>query len=164
MDEKRKKRLMELFRAHTAAEGAYDLKGVMDTISPNTIYEWYPMGYRITDWHTIEEYYRLCYAEDFLAGRVKIDGYSASFGEQDVPADLYWWGEKDSMIARDDLWAMNEQGEWKSMKHYTVWTLDPETDLLHGETVMTSLYGGQLFVPILDRLAATMPGVSRIPV
>jgi hypothetical protein len=163
MDTKRRNRLMELFRAHTGAEAVGDLDGVMATISPNTIYEWYPFGYRITDWNTIKEYYELCFAEYHLDKGTVTFGLSASFGDQDVPEDLYWWGEKNSMIARDDLFGLDADGVKRSMKHYTVWTLDPETDLLHGETVMTSKFGGEMFIPILDKLA-NRPGFSRIVV
>lgn len=158
MDALDRDKLMKLFRAHTQAEANRDLDGVMDTICAEPVYEWYPMGYRLTDRAALREYYRLCFDTN---GRSDITGLSASFGnDPNPPEDLFWWGEKNSMIARDELSRVDEHGVRRSMKHYTVWQL--EGDLLLGETVLTTKFGGEVFMPILDHLVATYPGVTRL--
>lgn len=153
-------RLVKLFREHAAAEAAGDIEAVMATLSRNPLYEFYPLGYRMTDWNTIKEYYRMSLIDNqMLRKRITIQGLSASFGDQNPAEDIYWYG-KNSIVTRDDLWAKDDANVNRSMRFYSVFSLDG--DLLAGEIMMTTHFGGQLMRPIWERCYATLPGVSII--
>ena len=153
-------RLVKLFREHAAAEAVGDIDAVMATVSRKPLYEFYPLGYRMTDWSTIKEYYRMSLIENqMLKSRISVGASSASFGDQNPPEEVYWFG-KDSIVTRDDLWATDDNNVKRSMRFYAVFALDG--DLLAGETMLTTHFGGELMRPILAKCYDTLPGVSII--
>jgi hypothetical protein len=160
--QQRQDRLLKLIREHAAAEAAGDIDAVMATVSRKPLYEFYPLGYRMTDWNTIKEYYRMSLIENesLSSGRISVGELSASFGQNESPAeDVFWFG-KESIITRDDLWVRDEKNEKRSMRIYAVFSLDG--DLLSGEIMMTTQIGGEIMRPVYEKLYATRAGVSII--
>ena len=155
-------RLVKLVREHAAAEAAGDIDATMATVSRRPVYEFYPLGYRMTDWNTIKEYYRMSLIENqMLKGRVTVGPLSASFGDKNsTPTEDIWWYGNDSLITRDDLWATDDKNVERSMRFYAVFKLDG--DLLLGETYFTTQFGADILRPIVSKCFDMLPGVSII--
>jgi hypothetical protein len=153
-------RLVKLVREHAAAEADADVDATMATVSRTPVYEFYPLGYRMTDWNTIKEYYRMSLVDNqMLKSRIKVVGPSAAFGDQNTSEDIHWFG-KNSLVARDDLAALDDDGVLRSLRHYSIFSLDG--NLLSGEIMLTTHFGAELMRPIVSKCYETLLGVSII--
>jgi hypothetical protein len=57
--------MAKLLQAHQGAEYARDLDQTMATIGPEVLWEWHPLGLRITNRDSVREMYRLLYEHYF---------------------------------------------------------------------------------------------------
>ncbi|HLG85688.1 MAG TPA: hypothetical protein VKZ79_00665 [Alphaproteobacteria bacterium] len=55
--------LVKVALAHSAAEGAGDMAGTMGTLEANPVYDFYPMGRRMTGLDQVRRYYEHFFAE-----------------------------------------------------------------------------------------------------
>jgi len=57
--------MADLVKAHARAEYARDVDRTMATIGPDVLWEWHPLGLRITNRDSVREMYRLLYEHYF---------------------------------------------------------------------------------------------------